>query len=249
MACALHTEVSSNAPPPQGPRPYTPPYAKNRHETITIRCNHHLGVSAISRLASEPSHVFARQPPSATVRHSRPRGERLPPMKRRADSVETRRASHAAARARKPVDEKHVGIAGCRTRRSAANPLIAHPRGARAARRPADAYGQRRGQARRATRAFRSHARPRGGSPNPPMGELTHLVAHGHRRPRSTRWVNVRQRGRGRGLTGCPAARAAARAAERAPYSPPLRRRMRLRVRGARSAGAEPAEPEAPSAD
>lgn len=78
------------------------------------------------------------------------------------------------------------------------------------------------------------------------MGELTHLVAHGHRRPRSTRWVNVRQRGAEEDPTQ---KLAAARAAERAPHSPPLRRRMRLRARGARSAGAEPAEPEAPSAD
>ena len=168
-------------------------------------------------------------------------------MKRRADSVETRRASHAAARARKPVDEKHVGVAGCRTRWSAANPLIAHPRGARAARRPADTHGAVMGPGVPGkTRVARWHARPLDGSPNPPMGELTHLVAHGHRRPRSTRWVNMRQRGRGGNSTQ---KLAAARAAEGAPHSPPLRRRMRLRARGARSAGAEPAEPEAPSAD
>ena len=47
----------------------------------------------------------------------------------------------------------------------------------------------------RATRAAKWRAYPLEGSPNPPMYALTHLVAHGHRRPRSTRWVNLRSRG------------------------------------------------------
>ena len=49
----------------------------------------------------------------------------------------------------------------------------------------------------RATRAAKWRAYPLEGSPNPPMYALTHLVAHGHRRPRSTRWVNLRSGGGG----------------------------------------------------
>ena len=44
----LHGEVSSDAPPPLGARPFSSGYAQNRHETSRMLRNHH---------ANSPTHI------------------------------------------------------------------------------------------------------------------------------------------------------------------------------------------------
>ena len=44
----LHCEVSSDAPPPLGVRPFSSGYAQNRHETLRMLRNHH---------ANPPTHI------------------------------------------------------------------------------------------------------------------------------------------------------------------------------------------------